>query len=126
MQEPSTPELKALYIERNKISSQLQACKMMAGDITPETVTTLNQRFESVNKKIAALESTSAGLNPDVSLSELYQIRAGYQRRIKAQQQEVKGAQTLLNQSKDSLKEIDAKIAEIEHAGRTGGMIRIM
>lgn len=73
-----------------------------------------------------AQSTPSAVLNPDISLMDLYSIKAGYQRRIKAQHAEVKGAQTLLNLLKDSLKDTDAKIAEIEHAGRTGGMIRIM
>ena len=67
-------------------------------------------------------------LNPGESLLDMYTARSRYQRNIKinTDPNNPDASPVALRFYKKELEALNAKIAEVEHAGQTGGMIRIM
>lgn len=69
-------------------------------------------------------------LNPDVSLAELYRMQADCRKSIsimlKAKLNGNMSMQSGLDNENKNLTRIQAQIAQVENAGKTGGIIRLM
>lgn len=65
-------------------------------------------------------------INPDCSLAEMYHIRNTYKNRIRNMARENEKEPEIFKNMQNSLAELNKKIEKVEHAGQTGGMIRIM
>lgn len=72
------------------------------------------------------MEQTSECINPDQSLAELYRLQSSYKRSLKMGKL-LNREKIVMDAIKASLKEINAKIKDVEDIGFNGnGIIRIM